>query len=70
MPKFLESALRHEAKKRGFTGEHADRFVYGTLNNLGAMKGSKETAKGHRMEAKHERDMTKLSGFATGRKKR
>lgn len=70
MPKFLESALRHHAKSIGLTGRHADRYVYGAMNHLGAMHGNKETAKGRRMETKHERDMTKLSGFATGRKKR
>lgn len=59
MPKFLENALRHEAKKRGMTGEHADRYVYGAMNNMGAMHGSKETAKGKRMESKHERDTKK-----------
>ncbi len=30
--------------------------VYGTLNKLGAMKGSKETSKGRAMQAKHEKD--------------
>jgi len=34
-----------------------DRIVYGTMNNLGAMHGSKETAKGKRMDAKHKRDV-------------
>jgi hypothetical protein len=28
--------------------------VYGAMNNMGAMKGSKETAKGKRMQKKHE----------------
>jgi hypothetical protein len=59
MPKFLEAALRHEAKRRGFTGPHVDRFVYGTLNNLGAMHGSKETAKGARMQTTHTRDVAR-----------
>lgn len=56
MPKFLKSALRHEATKKGLTGEAADRYVFGGLNNIGAMHGSKETAKGRAMEAKHAAD--------------
>lgn len=57
MPKFLESKLKSEAKSKGFTGKRADKYVYGGLNNLGAMSGNKETAKGEAMEKKHERDM-------------
>jgi hypothetical protein len=57
MPDFLEAALRHHAKKKGLTGEHADKYVYGTMNNLGAMSGPNITEKGRAMEAKHERDM-------------
>lgn len=53
MPDFLEKRLRAEAADKGFTGRHADAYVYGALNNMGAMRGSKETAKGKRMEAKH-----------------
>ena len=47
MPKFLEAKL-----KRQYPGN--DRAVYGTLNKIGAMHGSKETAKGKAMQAKHE----------------
>lgn len=56
MPQFLENALRHAAKKRGLTGKDADAYVYGAMNNDGAMHGSKETAKGAAMEEKHEED--------------
>lgn len=56
MPKFLEDALRAEAKRKGFKGQHLDRYVYGAMNNLGAMHGNKETAKGARMDAKHNRE--------------
>lgn len=56
MPKFLERRLRAEASAKGMTGRKADQYVYGTMNNMGAMRGSKETAKGARMDAKHERD--------------
>ena len=46
MPKFLEDKL----KKEYGDNPHA---IYGTMNELGAMHGNKETAKGKRMEAKH-----------------
>lgn len=65
MPKFLENDLRAEATKKGFTGKRADRYVYGGMNNLGAMRGSKETAKGAAMEQKHGSDVK--SGKAKGR---
>lgn len=70
MPKFLESALRHHATKQGLTGDAADRYVYGAMNNLGAMHGSKETAKGRRMEKKHEADVAAgtLGAIAKGKK--
>lgn len=57
MPKFLEDKLRSEAKAKGFSGKKADRYVFGAMNNLGAMRGSKETAKGKRMDVKHKRDV-------------
>jgi hypothetical protein len=52
MPKFLEDKLRANVPK----GVDADRYVYGAMNNMGAMHGNKETAKGRAMEAKHARD--------------
>lgn len=54
MPAFLEKKLRAEAHKKGFTGDRADKYVYGTMNKMGAMKGSKETKKGEEMERKHQ----------------
>lgn len=69
MPKSLEKRLRAEASKRGKTGRSADRYVYGAMNNMGAMHGSKETAKGKRMAAKHVRDM-RSGGNAYGRMKK
>ena len=57
MPKFLEDRLRAEAAKQGLKGRRADRYVYGAMNNLGAMRGNQETAKGRRMQAKHRRDV-------------
>jgi hypothetical protein len=56
MPQFLESKLKSEARKKGFTGKRAARYVYGAMNNMGAMRGSKETAKGAKMQAKHNRE--------------
>jgi len=52
MPAFLEKKL----KKQYPNNPNA---VYGTLNAIGAMKGSKETAKGKQMQAKHDKDMKK-----------
>ena len=57
MPKFLEAKLRSEYGNN----PHA---IYGTLNNIGAMRGPKETAKGREMQKKHDR---KLSAQAAGR---
>jgi hypothetical protein len=56
LPKFLENALRHEASKKGLTGKAADKYVFGGMNSIGAMKGSKETQKGKEMEKKHMAD--------------
>lgn len=53
MPEFLEKKLKAEARKKGMSGRKAARYVYGAMNNMGAMKGSKETAKGARMAKKH-----------------
>lgn len=50
MPAFLEAKL-----KREYPGN--DRAVFGTMNAIGAMHGSKITARGKAMEAKHFRDI-------------
>jgi len=47
MPAFLEKKLREEY------GDNPG-AIYGTMNKIGAMKGSKETAKGREMERKHK----------------
>lgn len=49
MPDFLERKLRANVPR----GVDPDRYVYGAMNNMGAMRGSKITAKGRRMEKKH-----------------
>lgn len=56
MPKFLEDRLAKGAKRAGLKGKAADRYVYGAMNRMGAMRGNKETAKGRAMERKHQRD--------------
>lgn len=50
MPKFLEDKLKKEYPNN----PHA---VYWTLNSIGAMRGSKITAKGIAMERKHNAKM-------------
>lgn len=47
MPKFIEQKLKKEYPNNPGA-------VYGTMNKLGYMKGSKETKKGERAEKKHE----------------
>ena len=54
MPKFLEEKLRKEY------GDNP-RAIYGTMNKIGAMRGNKETAKGRRMEAKHNQKLSSLA---------
>jgi len=68
MPKFLEEKLRAGAASKGLKGRRADRYVYGAMNNMGAMRGNKETAKGAEMEAKHRGDMEKYTGSVAGYK--
>jgi hypothetical protein len=55
MPKFLEDQLKAAAAKKGLKGRRADRYVFGAMNNMGAMRGNKETAKGRKMDEKHAR---------------
>jgi hypothetical protein len=50
MPVFLEKKLKKE-----YPGN--PRAVYGTLNKIGAMRGSKVTRKGLQMEKKHQQDL-------------
>lgn len=54
MPEFLKKAIGKSANKAGLTGRKKDQYVYGAMNNLGAMHGSKTTAKGKIMQAKHD----------------
>jgi hypothetical protein len=57
-PAFLEAKLRKEY------GDNPS-AIYGTMNKIGAMRGNKETKKGKRMQAKHDRKMSgKMSDLA------
>jgi hypothetical protein len=35
MPKKMEKELKAEARKKGLTGDRADRYVYGTMRKTG-----------------------------------
>ena len=59
MPKFLEKRLKAEYPNNPSA-------VYGTLNNMGAMKGNKETPKGAAMQAKHDAKMSGVSAPKLG----
>lgn len=63
MPKFLEQKLRDEAAQKGLTGQDADRYVYGSMNKMGYMKGNQETEKGQALDAKHKQLKALKGGF-------
>ena len=54
MPQFLENVLEKEATKKGMRGKQAKRYVFGAMNNMGAVRGNKITAKGRAMQKKHD----------------
>lgn len=39
MPKKLHDKLKRQAAKKGYTGDRADRYVYGTLHNIEEVAG-------------------------------
>jgi hypothetical protein len=45
MPKELEAKLKRSGKKKGFTSDRLKRYIYGTMNKLGLMKGNKRINK-------------------------
>lgn len=47
MPKALEEKLRKMAHKKGYKGDRADKYVYGSLNEMGYMHGNKRTNKSY-----------------------
>ena len=57
MPAFLENILQKEASKQGFSGKQANHYIYGAMNNMGAIRGNKITAKGRSMQRKHNAKM-------------
>ena len=64
MPKALIAEMQSGYKGSGLSKDEVNRRVYGHLNNVGAMHGSKETAKGAKMESKFEADHSKRRGRA------
>lgn len=67
-PAFLENRLKAAAAKKGKTGAAADKYVFGAMNNMGAMKGNKETAKGAKMEKMHKAKIKSAAQKAFGGK--
>lgn len=57
MPAFLEKKLKARYGKNS-------KIPYKIMNSIGAMRGSKETAKGRAMDRKHAAKMGKLSDMA------
>ncbi|HXJ76905.1 MAG TPA: hypothetical protein VNM37_28870 [Candidatus Dormibacteraeota bacterium] len=68
MPKFLENVLQKAAAAQGLKGDAADRYTYGALNNMGAMKGNQETLKGKAMQKKHEAKLSAAQAAKIRRK--
>ena len=56
MPKAIEQKIRAGYKGKGMSEKEVNKRVYGALNNMGFMKGSKVTKKGQKAEAKYKRD--------------
>lgn len=42
MPKELHRKLKAQAKKKGYKGERAKKYVYGTMNRIEAKKKKKK----------------------------
>jgi len=57
VPKFLIDKLKKQYGKNS-------KVPYKVANSIGAMRGSKETAKGKAMDKKHAAKMAKLSDLA------
>ena len=51
----METRLRAQARRKGFKGRRAERYVYGTMNKAGVMHGNEVTAKGMRSYAYNRR---------------
>lgn len=56
MPKKVIAAMKRGYKGKGLSEKQVNKRVYGALNKMGFMHGSKETKKGVKAEAKYRRD--------------
>lgn len=56
MPKRVIAAMKRGYKGKGLSEKEINKRVYGKLNEMGFMRGSKETKKGRKGEAKYSRD--------------
>ena len=56
MPKHIINAMKKGYKGKGLSEKEVNKRVYGHLNKMGFMKGSKETKKGVKAEKKYSRD--------------
>ncbi len=54
MPKKLEEKLKREAAAKGFTGERADAYVYGTLRKTGWTPSTQKKKGSWKDDLKHE----------------
>jgi hypothetical protein len=68
MPKFLENVLQKAAAAKGLKGDAADKYTFGALNNMGAMKGAAETLKGKAMQKKHDAKLSAAQAAKIRRK--
>ena len=50
MPKALERKLKAQARKKGFTDERADRYIYGTLRKTGWTPSTQKKSKGRKFK--------------------
>lgn len=45
MPEEMERELKRQARKKGFTGKRADKYVYGTLRKTGWVPSHQKKSK-------------------------
>jgi hypothetical protein len=56
MPKRIINAMKRGYKGKGLSEKEVNHRIYGKLNKMGFVKGSKETKKGVKAEAKYNKD--------------
>lgn len=54
MPKKVEERLKRQAQKKGLTGERADAYVYGTMQERGLMPKKKGGSKRRKKRKKSD----------------